>query len=76
MELRQIYIINKASEMACLDRRREDPNSKGGMVLDYPTFRRSFFPLGYRDKNLLRHMLESQSLPIEDTIMTGEWSLV
>ena len=77
MELRQIYIINKASEMACLDRRREDPNnSKGGMALDYPTFRRSFFPLGYRDKNLLRHMLESQSPPVEDTIMTGEWSLV
>lgn len=59
MDLNQIYIINKKSEIRCLDRvGAENPLKK----VDYPAAQNTLFALGYSDKNIVRHILRDASV--------------
>uniref|UniRef100_A0A7S2YU14 LNS2/PITP domain-containing protein n=1 Tax=Entomoneis paludosa TaxID=265537 RepID=A0A7S2YU14_9STRA len=59
MDLQQIYIIDKNSEIRCLDRN----TATEGMPMDRDDYRasqRTLFPFGYQDKNIIRHILSAK----------------
>ncbi|KAL7568747.1 hypothetical protein ACA910_021740 [Epithemia clementina (nom. ined.)] len=67
MDLNQIYIINKKSEIRCLDRRaqtRKDPSAAWSLPpifrqSDYKDAQKTTFTRGYMDSEMVRHILSA-----------------
>ena len=59
MDLNQIYIINKQSEIRCLDRQKISARASGKDY--YKEAQRTVFPRGYLDNNIVAHVLSASS---------------